>query len=105
MKAIKNKAISKQKKTQKRSKNWFATTMRGEMRLQDLFILCTQVLVQHYCLGLERRQRVVNDIRRKNDEKRKKQKRLFFYAFVSCLHFVPCYKSKLFETRQKYHKV
>lgn len=40
----------------------------------------------------------------KNDEKRKNRK-IFFYAFISCLHFVACYKSKLLETREKSHKV
>lgn len=98
MKAIKNKAISKQKKIKKnkikRSKNWFTRTMREEMRLRPVCSLHASVGPTWLSWTREnKRQRVVNGLTRENDEKRKKRK------------IVSCYKSKLFETRQKYHKV
>lgn len=74
------------------------------MRLEDLFILGTQVLVQHDCLGLEQKDRESLTIEEERMMKKGRNEDIFL-RFRILFAFVPCYKSKLFETRQKYHKV
>lgn len=62
------------------------------MRLETCLTL--HASVGPTCMSSDPREKTradVNDIRRKSDEERKKQNIFRFYAFVSCLHFVPCY--------------
>lgn len=119
MKAIKIKQFQNRRKRGKRRrrKNWFDSPRvenqaKEETRLGYLFISARKWCWSNtIVLSLKSLFRDANDIgtRRGRDRMMKKGRDermdLSFYAFVSCLHFVPRYKSKLFETRQNSHKV
>lgn len=96
MKTIKNKAISVFKTEENK---------KSQTGLRDLFIStrkCWSNMIVFNLKNIYLETLTMED--EKNDEKRKNRE-IFFYAFISCLHFVACYKSKLLETREKSHKV